>query len=79
MQSSKSKHLTKVGTFLWDSEVALLIGAAEKSCVVHEICISVVRFAATEGHPEEIIWFVPFSEDLQCDPRLHQNKIKWNP
>lgn len=57
--------LAKVGALLRHGEVALLIGAAEQPGVVHVLGVGVVRFAATQRHPEEVLRFFALVEDLR--------------
>lgn len=53
-------YLAEVGALLRDSKVALLVRAAEQSRVVHKLWVSLIRFAASHPHPEEVLWFLTF-------------------
>lgn len=57
--------LTEVGALLCDGEVALLVGAAEQTCVLHVVGVRVVGLAATQRHPEEVLRFLALVENLR--------------
>jgi hypothetical protein len=47
-------------------EVSLLIAAAEEACVLHELCLFVVRgsLPPTQSQPEEVVRFLSFVQNL---------------
>jgi hypothetical protein len=47
-------------------EVSLLVAAAEEACVLHELCLLVVRgsLPPTQSQPEEVVRFLSFVQNL---------------
>jgi hypothetical protein len=47
-------------------EVSLLVAAAEEACVLHELCLLVVRgsLPPAQTQPEEVVRFLSFVQNL---------------
>jgi hypothetical protein len=47
-------------------EVSLLVAAAEEACVLHELCLLVVRgrLPPTQSQPEKVVRFLSFVQNL---------------
>jgi len=57
--------LAKVGALLGHRVVAALVGAPEQPRVVHVLGVRIVRLAAAQRHPEEVLRLVALVENLQ--------------
>ena len=58
--------LAEVGAFLRHGEVALLVGAAEQTCVAHVLGVQVMLLATSDANPEEIVRLLVLVDDLNA-------------